>query len=449
MMKRVLSIVALALMVAVFVSPVNAAEKEWTWLVFLNADNNLDQFGVTDQNEMAKIGSNENLNIVSLIDREKGPATLNYIEKNNIKVVAEMGEVDMGDYQFMAKWVKDMVTQYPAKHYALIIWNHGSGWKNNNNQIIKGISYDDSTGNHITTEQLGMAMADIKAHLGRNLDVLSNDACLMQMVEVAYAVKDSCDFFVASEETEPGDGYPYDGILATLKPGMTPAEFVKTWVAAYAASYNGGTQGNSASTQSAIDLAKLNDVKDAIDGFAKASIAGKFGVQFKDALVKVQKFYYRTNIDLLHLVQILKPVITDEGFKTAATKLETALTAAIVANGNTGATMRNAKGLAVYFPATSYSFDAAYAKLAFAKDCMWDEMVADFYKKITPPAIIADLENNDISSLRDFVANSGANNREVSRDLISKLNFRVFAEGGMPAGTQEVVKTLVNELLQK
>ncbi len=448
-MKRVLSIIAVALLVAAFASPVSAAEKEWTWMVFLNADNNLDQFGVTDQNEMAKIGSNDYLNIVSLIDREKGPATLNYIEKNNIVPIADMGEVDMGDYKFLAQWAKDMINKYPAKHYALIIWNHGSGWKNNQNQVIKGISYDDSTGNHITTEQLGLAMAEIKAHLGRNLDILSNDACLMQMMEVAYAVKDSCDFFVASEETEPGDGYPYDGILATLKPGMTPAEFVKPWVAAYAASYNGGTQGNSASTQSAIDLSKLNDVKDAIDGFAKAVIAGKYGIQFKDALTKVQKFYYRTNIDLLHLVQILKPVIKDEGFQTAATKLENALGAAIVANGTTGATMRNAKGLAIYFPATSYSFDAAYAKLAFAADCLWDEMVADYYKKITPPQIIADLENNDVSSLRDYVANSGAQNREVSRDLITKLNFRVFAEGGMPVATQEVVKTLVNELLQK
>lgn len=448
-MKRVLSIVAVALLVAVFVSPVSAAEKEWTWMVFLNADNNLDQFGVTDQNEMAKIGSNDYLNIVSLIDREKGPATLNYIEKNKIVPIADMGEVDMGDYKFLAQWAKDMITKYPAKHYALIIWNHGSGWKNNQNQIIKGISYDDSTGNHITTEQLGLAMAEIKAHLGRNLDILSNDACLMQMMEVAYAVKDSCDFFVASEETEPGDGYPYDGILASLKPGMNAADFVKPWVAAYAASYNGGTQGNSASTQSAIDLSKLNDVKDAIDGFAKAAIAGNFGSQFKDALTKVQKFYYRTNIDLLHLVQILKPVIKDEGFQTAATKLENALGAAIVANGTTGATMRNAKGLAIYFPATSYSFDAAYAKLAFAVDSLWDEMVADYYKKITPQQIIADLENNDVSSLREYVANSGAQNREVSRDLIAKLNFRVFAEGGMPIATQEVVKTLVNELLQK
>mgnify|MGYP001563507047 FL=1 len=55
-MKRVLSIAALFLLVTICVSPVQAAEKEWTWLVFLNADNNLDQFGVQDEQEMAKVG---------------------------------------------------------------------------------------------------------------------------------------------------------------------------------------------------------------------------------------------------------------------------------------------------------------------------------------------------------------------------------------------------------
>ena len=61
-----------------------AAVKEWTFAVFLNADNNLDEFGVEDQEEMSRVGSNENLNIVTLIDRENGPARINYIEKGKI-----------------------------------------------------------------------------------------------------------------------------------------------------------------------------------------------------------------------------------------------------------------------------------------------------------------------------------------------------------------------------
>lgn len=448
-MKRVLSILAVVMMMSVLAAPVSAVEKEWTWLVFLNADNNLDSFGVTDQQEMSKVGSNDYLNIVSLIDRENAPATLNYIEKGNIKPIKDMGELDMGDYKLLVSWVKEMVVAYPAKHYAVVIWNHGSGWKNAKDGIIKGISYDDSSNNHITTAQLTVAAAEIKQALGRNLDILGMDACLMQMAEVSYAVKDSVDFVVASEETEPGEGYPYDGILGSLKAGMNAEDFAKGWVAAYAASYNNGSQGSKPSTQSAIKCAALNNVKDAIDGFAKTVMAANYGVQFKDALNKVQKFYYRTNVDLPHLVALLKATIKDEAFKTAATKLEEALKAAVVANGITGTTMKDAKGLAIYFPLQSYSFEKPYNDLAFAKDTMWDEMVFDFYKKTTAPAVVADVSKGDISSLIEYVRTANANNREISADLISKMNFRVFAEAGMSASVQSSVKTLVNELKSK
>jgi len=440
----------LALIVCAFVSPAFAAEpKEWSFFVFLNADNNLDSFGVEDEKEMAAVGSNDKLNIVTLIDREKGPAEIHYIEKGNIKKIKDMGELDMGDYKLLVSWVKDMAEAYPAKHYAVVIWNHGSGWKNASNNVIKGISYDDSTGNHITTEQLGIAMKEIKEGLGKNLDILFMDACLMQMMEVAYAVKDSVGFVVASEETEPGDGYPYDEILGALKPGMEPVEFAKAAVKAYVASYNGGSQGNSASTQSAIDCSKLDALKDCIDGFAKASIAGKFAPQFKDALVKVQKFYYRTNIDLSHLVSLLKGSINEEGFQTAAKKLEAACDNAIVYGGNSGATMKNAKGLAIYFPSTSSSFSSEYNKLAFAKDSLWDEMVFDYYKKSTAPAIVADVMKGDFSSLRDYVSSANENNREVTKDLVSKLNFSVFSEGGCSQAIQDTVKSLIKELKDK
>ena len=128
-------------------------EKEWTLAVFLNADNNLDRFGVADQEEMSKVGSSDFLNIVSLIDRENGPAQINYIEKDKINKLKDMGELAMGDYKEFVKFVKFVKENYPAKHYCFSFWNHGSGWKDKNDaaSVLKGISYDDSSHNHIST----------------------------------------------------------------------------------------------------------------------------------------------------------------------------------------------------------------------------------------------------------------------------------------------------------
>ncbi len=448
-MKRVVCIAVLFFLVACAVAPVHAAaKKEWTIMVFLNADNNLDPYGVEDMKEMAKIGSSDFANIVVLIDREKGPASLNYIEKGKITLLKEMGEIDMGDYNVLVDFVKNTAAAYPANHYAVIVWNHGSGWKDGNGAIIKGISYDDESGNHITTNQLTTACRQIKAALGKNLDIFAFDACLMQMAEVAHAMP-GVDYIVASEEVEPGAGWPYDGVLSGLTKTSTPAQFAAHIVKAYAASYNGGSQGSSSTTQSALEMKNYGAFKDAIDGFAKAAMAGNYATQFKDALNKVQKFYYRTNIDLPHFVELLKVSINDVGFQTACDKLLAASAKLIIANGLSGYSTKNAKGLAIYFPASSYSFSASYNDLAFAQDTLWDEMVQDFYKKTTTTTVVADVENGDLSSLMAYVSTANENNREVSAHLINKLNFRVFAEGGLDHSTQDSVRNLIAELKTK
>jgi clostripain len=215
-------------------------------MVFLNAKNDLERFGISDMNEMETVGSNDNLNIVVQMGRIKGYDSSNgdwtgvrryYVTKDtdrsiiNSQLIENMGEVDMGSYKTLidfAKWAKKT---YPAKKYALVIWNHGSGWeKGFKSSVTKGISYDEQSGNHINTPQLGMAMKEIG-----KVDILDFDACLMQMAEVAYEIKDYVTYIVASEETEPGDGDSYDGFLSklTANPTMGPLDLAKAIVDAH------------------------------------------------------------------------------------------------------------------------------------------------------------------------------------------------------------------------
>ena len=450
-MKRVFSILAIALLACCFCTPAGAATpKEWTFMVFLNADNNLDSFGVGDLKEMvAAGGSNDHLNIVCLLDREKGPATLYYVTKDGEQTVKDMGEIDMGDYREYVRFVTDTAKAYPAKNYCSIIWNHGSGWKNANGEILKGISYDDSSGNHITTNQLTVALKEIEVALGKKLEVFCFDACLMQMMEVAYAMKDGCDYLVASQETEPGEGYPYKEIISNFKKGMNPEAVAKMVVKEFAASYDGGSAGNSSTTHSALKCSEIGNLTDALNGFAKAAMAGEFAVEFKSALNRVQKFYYRTNIDLGHFVTLAKESIKDVGFQTAAKKLEEAYAKTVISNGLSGFNTKSATGLAIYFPTSSYSFSAEYKDLAFAKDCMWEAMVKDYYKKAAVKTLVADVSNGDVSSLVEYVSTANENNREVSADVIARLNFRVFAEGDLDEATQTNVRNLISELKTK
>ena len=75
-MKRMIAKLMLLLSLVFFVcTEVEAAKrniKEWTFMIFMNGDNNLDQSAVKDLKEIRSKGSsNEFMNVVVMIDREK------------------------------------------------------------------------------------------------------------------------------------------------------------------------------------------------------------------------------------------------------------------------------------------------------------------------------------------------------------------------------------------
>ena len=171
------------------------AEAEWTILAFMNAKNNLEASGLADLNEMELAGSSEKVNIVAELGRIKGNddsdgdwtgARRYFVNKDadsakiNSALLAELPKADMGDWQHLAEFIAWGKQNYPAKHYMVIVWNHGNGWKSRT-PAQKGLSNDDETGNHITTVQLGQALTQ-----SGKLDIFAMDACIMQMAEVAW-----------------------------------------------------------------------------------------------------------------------------------------------------------------------------------------------------------------------------------------------------------------------
>ncbi|MBI4802800.1 MAG: hypothetical protein HY796_09795, partial [Elusimicrobia bacterium] len=281
-------------------------DKEWTVMVFVNAKNNLERYGMLDMNEMEMIGSTDKVNVVVELGRIAGydssdgnwVGSRRYLVKKDgntgkitSPVVQDLGKVDMGDYKHLIDFAVWARTNYPARKYMLIVWNHGSGWlKSVGGQ--KGISYDDETGNHINTPQLGLAMKAIG-----KVDVYGSDACLMQMPEVNYEIKDYVDYIVGSEETEPGDGYTYNLLLGPLaaKPAMGAQELGKLAVDAYSDHYQSISQ---ESTQSLVKSAAHAGFVPLVNDFVKAALASGEKALVKTALSGTQSYAYSDNKDL-------------------------------------------------------------------------------------------------------------------------------------------------------
>jgi len=371
-----------------------ANEKEWTLLLFINGDNNLSSAGKEDINEMEMIGSTADVNVLVEFDSAGSNGTWRYyIEKDDDKynitspVVQDLGEQDTGDWQHALEFFEWGVDNYPAQKYLIAFWNHGAGWEKdpNENVLTKGICYDDESGNHITTPQLSMLTEALYEHAGRKIDIISYDACLMQMMEVGYETRQYCDIQVGAEETEPGDGWPYNDFLAPLvaDPSMDSATLAATMVQAYGESYMGGSQGTSATTQSAIDLRKIEWFRDKVNELAEVLIekAPSYTGAYENAINKTQKYAYSQCKDLGHLCEMLIQEVDDSQIKAAAQEVLDAHSEFVLEYVNTGSKVENSHGVSIYIP-SKYQFDGKkdeYADIKWAQDSKWDEFLMGLF----------------------------------------------------------------------
>ena len=365
-----------------FGKPSPKTPPEWTIMVFVNGKNSLEPFVFTDMNEMEAVGSSSKLNIVveaGSLGVETTPGnwkgTRRFLiakDSNAAKltspVVQDMGKVDMGDYKSVIDFGNWAKKTYPANHYMLIIWNHGGGWLKSVNAIVnKGISYDDETGNHINTPQMGLILKGIGG-----VDVYGSDACLMQMAEVVYEIKDYATYIVGSEETEPGDGYTYNTFLGPLaaKPAMTPAELAKTAVEAYANHYQASGEG---STQSFVKSAAIPGLLDAVNAFSYAITQAGDKSVVKKAMNSAQSYAITENKDLYHFAQLVTAGTKSADVKAKGKALMNYITGTLVMDNRTTGNYSNSHGIAIYMP--QMSPENGYADLAWAKYSNWDEFI--------------------------------------------------------------------------
>lgn len=252
---------------------------EWTILIFMNGDNNLEPDALHNFRQLASVGGTDAVNVVVQFDRiaKYAHTTPDWSQTLRFRVakgtrplpadaIEDIGEANMGDGAVLGEFVTWGKLKYPAKKYMLVIWDHGQGWRvfvKNLLQRHRAIEKSRALplkGNAVTLKAAssllrnsdGVATVEgktapfrsapgdayrsasndetngdvlydreiedsLKAVLrGTKLDVIGFDACLMSMVETAYSLRDVARYMVASEELEPGLGWKYDDWLAAI-----------------------------------------------------------------------------------------------------------------------------------------------------------------------------------------------------------------------------------------
>jgi len=306
-LKHALSFACLLLVAAPHGGPARAAppRADWTFMVFMNAKNNLEEAALGNFLQMAEVESSARVNVLVQLGRPKQHYSDGYgpwagtrifrITRNldpSAAPVHDLLDVDMGSGKAVAEFVGWCRERYPAKHYALVIWDHGEGWRfQYANTFLarlqgargltlprgapaplarsgfKSVSHDEETGHVIYNRDLADSL---KSLLGKErLDVISFDACLMGMIETAYAMREVADFMVASEELEPGAGWNYSRVLGRLvpSPGIDGRELARRIVDAYSEEYGDVRL----TALSAVSLLEAEPTADAISRLGEAA----------------------------------------------------------------------------------------------------------------------------------------------------------------------------------
>jgi hypothetical protein len=193
------------------------AVAEWTVLVYIAADNNLELAGLADLNEMEAVGSSPQVNIVVQIDRSPDYVTLDgdwsgtrryYIQQDDdpqqitSPVVANLGDLDSGSPDTIADFAIWGVNTYRANKYMLVLWDHGGGWISH--------SSDETSGSDVTLPETVAALERVVAETGiGQFEVIGFDMCLMGQLEVYQAMAPFARYGIGSQENEPGAGWFY------------------------------------------------------------------------------------------------------------------------------------------------------------------------------------------------------------------------------------------------
>ena len=293
--------------------PVIDIPGNWTVMVWLDGDNNLESYALNDLNEIElglynalKRNSSieNNIKIIVQVDRCPGELTdvssdwtdtRRYLIKpdsvirdavirsERLDSSSPLGEINMGDASELKDFISYCKTSYPSDNYALILWNHGGGVRGaerlnfidaDYSNTSKAVCQDETDNDWLYIGEITDVLT-----ASEDVDFLGFDACLMGMAEVAYEYRPdngdfSAEYMAASPATEQGDGWEYDALFSCFTGGVedgitAPAEFFSK---AVVAEYKRAFSYYSSETMSAFDLSKISDVKSKLDDLA-ASIS--------------------------------------------------------------------------------------------------------------------------------------------------------------------------------
>ena len=236
-------------------------------------------FATGDLNELLEVALPENVTVVietggaaqwqnEVID---GSLLQRYVyDSEGLTLVDEQPSASMGDSETLEEFLRFARENYPADRTAVVFWNHGGG-------SVSGASFDELYDyDSLTLGEMYEAFSAVWEPDTEDppLELVGFDTCLMATVDTAYTFCDLSHYLVASEETEPANGWYYSQWVQALAddPSMDGAALGKVICDAY---YEGcqAVETQDSATLSVTDLTKIQGLLDAYEEFGAQALS--------------------------------------------------------------------------------------------------------------------------------------------------------------------------------
>jgi hypothetical protein len=202
------------------ISDSDAEPGSVTIYIYMNGSNLETESGVatTDILEMIDAGYSENVNVLiqtmgtkywsKKLGIESDRSQTYRIGPDGLELVRDnLGQLDCTVPETLRDFVRYGAKEYPASRNILILWNHGGG-------PAYGFGWDEFQDDweNLSVDEMVKALNGCGVHF----DFIGMDSCIMSCLEVAYPLRDYCDYMILSEDFESSLGWYYTNWLEAL-----------------------------------------------------------------------------------------------------------------------------------------------------------------------------------------------------------------------------------------
>ncbi len=267
------------------------ARREWTILMYMAADNELEPAAIQDVNELERADFGiAPVTVLALLDRAPGYDATNgdWTDTRMLEIQGDAadsltivskelacpglgltpgtpGELDLSSPEVLKKAVQFASENYEAKRVAVVVWGHGTGWKGVNPEIIANAPTDSVRGSAVKAVAIDetsvsfMRMGEVAAALeDSGVSVIGFDTCFGATMENAWELRDAADYLVGCVGVDPDTGWNYEDAMESFSHSDLTSESL---CAAIVGQFGRQYPAIEGTAITAIDLAKLPEAR--------------------------------------------------------------------------------------------------------------------------------------------------------------------------------------------